>query len=265
MYNTDCGNGAFGTAVGNDPYNLVENKGVSCQDVPQSMHLSLLYHLPTFTSERALSKVTNGWWMGNIVTIGEGFPFTPLVSQDRSFSGVITQSNATYANLNTAANIAATTATPVNNPATGTPYNWIPYNPNTVILGTPTNWFNPLMFGEQQLGTEPNTPRDILRGPGVGTWNLAINKDTKLGFLGENGNLQFRAEIFNLLNRANFGPPSNAVFGGTLTNTIAGGSTGGNIQAPTGSGSTKPLGTVGQITTTSTTSRQIQLALKVIF
>ncbi len=189
---------------------------------------------------------------------------------DRSFSGVITQSNATYASLNTAASIAATTtANPgfvaLNNPATLSPYNWIPYDPKTVILGTPTNWFNPLMFGEQALGTEPNTPRDILRGPGVGTWNLAINKDTKLGFLGENGNLQFRAEIFNLLNRANFGPPSNAVFGGTLTNSGVGGFMGGNIQAPTGSGASKPLGTVGQITTTSTTSRQIQLALKVIF
>ncbi len=272
MYNTDCGNGAFGTAVGNNPYNLVDNKAVSCQDVPQSMHLSVLYHLPNFTSERAISKVTNGWWMGNIVTIGEGFPFTPLVSMDRSFSGVITQSNATYANLNTAANIAATTtANPgfvaVGNPATpGTPYNWIPYDPKTVILGTPTNWFNPLMFGEQALGTEPNTPRDILRGPGVGTWNLAINKDTKLGFLGENGNLQFRAEIFNLLNRANFGPPSQRrVWRHFDEHCGCRQFMGGNIQAPTGSSSTKPLGTVGQITTTSTTSRQIQLALKVVF
>jgi hypothetical protein len=270
MYNTDCGNGAFGTAVGNNPYNLVLNKAVSCQDVPQSMHLSVLYHLPTLKSEGALSKVTNGWWMGNIVTINGGFPFTPLVSQDRSFSGVITQSNATYANLNTAANIAATTtANPgfvaINNPQTGTPYNWIPFDPNTVILGTPTNWFNPLMFGQQQLGTEPNTPRDTLRGPGVGDWDLSINKDTKLGFLGEQGALQFRAEIFNLLNRANFGPPSNSVFSGVLTNSGAGGNMGGNIQAPTGSNASKPFGTVGQITTTSTKSRQIQLALKVVF
>jgi hypothetical protein len=270
MYNTDCGNGAFGTAVGNNPYNLVENKAVSCQDVPQSMHLSLLYHLPNFASEKIVSKVTNGWWFGNIVTINGGFPFTPLVSQDRSFSGVITQSNATYANLNTAANIAATTTAnpgfvPVKDPSTGSPYNWIPFDPNTVILGTPQNWFNPLMFGQQALGTEPNTPRDTLRGPGVGEWDLSINKDTKLKFLGEQGALQFRAEIFNLLNRANFGPPSNSVFGGTVTNTALAGNAGGNIQAPTGSSATKPLGTVGQITTTSTKSRQIQLALKVVF
>src|SRR4029077_4581750 len=89
-------------AVGNNPYNLVANKGVSCQDIPHTAHLSVLYHLPNFTSEAVLSKVTNGWWVGNIVTLTGGFPFTPLVSTDRSLSGVITQSNATYANLNTA-------------------------------------------------------------------------------------------------------------------------------------------------------------------
>ena len=263
MYNTDCGNGAFGTAVGNNPYNLSQDKGLSCQDVPQSMHMSLLYHLPNLKSGGALAKVTNGWWMGNTVTITQGFPFTPLVSQDRSFSGVITQSNQTYANLNAAA------VSAIANPAGGT-YNWIPFDPKTVITGNPVNWFNPLMFGEQPLGTEPNTPRDFLRGPGVGTWNFSINKDTKLGFLGEQGSLQFRAEFFNLLNRANFGPPSNVVFSGTTAfnasapNTLNS-SAGGNIQTPNAASATNPLGSVGQITTTSTSSRQIQLALKIVF
>jgi hypothetical protein len=265
MYNTDCGNGAFGTAIGNDPFSLVQNKAVSCQDVPQSMHLSVLYHLPNFKSDGAMAKVTNGWWVGNIVTITEGFPFTPLVSMDRSFSGVISQSNQNYANINSAA--VSNTFTISGQPV---PYNWIPYDPATVITGNPNNWFNPLMFGEQPLGDEPNTPRDILRGPGVGQWNFSINKDTKLGFLGEQGMLEFRAEIFNLLNRANFGPPSNSVFTGTIaSNTGAvntlNASAGGNIQTPTGASVTNPLGSVGQITTTSTTSRQIQLALKVIF
>ena len=61
--------------------------------------------------------------------------------------------------------------------------------------------------------------RDMLTGPGQGTWNLSINKDTKLGFLGESGSLQFRAEIFNLLNRANFSLPSGTIFNGTYTAT----------------------------------------------
>jgi hypothetical protein len=228
------------------------------------MHMSVLYHAPNLKSNGIVSKVTNGWWMGNIVTIVEGFPFTPLVGQDRSFSGVITQSNQTPASLNGAAVSAIT------NPATGGTYNWIPYDPKTVITGNPNNWFNPLMFGEAPLGQIGNSPRDILRGPGVGTWNFSINKDTKIGFLGEQGSLEFRAEIFNLLNRANFGPPANVVFSGTTAvnngaiNTLNA-SAGGNIQTPNAASASNPFGNVGQITTTSTTSRQIQLALKVIF
>jgi hypothetical protein len=119
------------------------------------------------------------------------------------------------------------------------------------------------MFSEAPLGTIGNAPRNILRLPGLGDWDFSVHKDTKVGFLGEQGAVQFRAEVFNLLNRANFGPVgSTTVFAGTTAlSTLAGGP----IQTPFGSSSSSPLGTVGQITTTSTTSRQIQLALKIIF
>jgi hypothetical protein len=61
-------------------------------------------------------------------------------------------------------------------------------------------------------------------------------------FISEAARLQFRAEIFNLLNRANFEPP--------LANNALYNSNGG------------PLATVGIITSTAMTSRQIQLALR---
>jgi len=258
MYNTDCGGGAIGTAVGFNPTNLKLDKGLSCSDVPHSMRLSVLYHLPNMKSGGILSKVLNGWYMGNIVSLSQGFPFTPLITQDRSFSGVITQSNSTKPDLNTAAVSAVT------NPAGGT-YNWIPYDPKTVITGDPNHWFNVLMFGEGPLGRHGNTPRDVLRMPGLTNWDFSLIKDTKLGVLGEQGNLQFRAEFFNLMNHANFGIPNGTAFGGTLTNTAAGGNAGGNIQAPVGASASNPLGTAGQITTTATNSRQIQLALKIMF
>ena len=54
--------------------------------------------------------------------------------------------------------------------------------------------------------------------------------------------VQFRAEIFNLLNRANFNTPNLIVF------------------TPTG-----VSGTAGAITSTSTTSRQVQFALKLLW
>ena len=80
---------------------------------------------------------------------------------------------------------------------------------------------------------------------------MSINKDTAVPFLGEAGKVEFRTEIFNILNRANFGMPNGAVFTGTSTDF-----------SPY---SEAPSGTAGRITNTVTTSRQIQFALKVIF
>jgi hypothetical protein len=68
--------------------------------------------------------------------------------------------------------------------------------------------------------------------------------------ISEKVTLQFRAEFFNLLNRANFGPPNATVF----TN-------------GTNTASTIPAisPAAGLITTTATTSRQIQFGLKMVF
>jgi len=109
------------------------------------------------------------------------------------------------------------------------------------------------MFRLGPVGSLGNAARGLLRGPGLSTWDLSLNKDTAMPFLGEGAKLQFRAEIFNLLNHANFAL-SNAtgrMFAGTLTD-------------PAGA-SEAPLVNVGRITATSTSSRQIQLALKLLF
>ena len=86
-------------------------------------------------------------------------------------------------------------------------------------------------------------------------------KDTKLGLLGEEGNIQFRAEVFNMLNRANFGFMNAGMTAFNASTTAASdcpsGTTFCNVAAP--------LSTAGQITQTSTTARQIQLALRVSF
>ena len=70
-------------------------------------------------------------------------------------------------------------------------------------------------------------------------------KDSKLR---ERLNLQFRAEIFNLLNRANFNTPNLIVF-----------------TPPTASNPSGLSGTAGAITSTSTSSRQVQFALKLLW
>jgi hypothetical protein len=70
-----------------------------------------------------------------------------------------------------------------------------------------------------------------------------VAKKAPLKFLGGKP-LELRVEVFNLLNRANFDLPSLTVFSGT---------------------SATPLVNAGVITSTSTTSRQIQLALRFEF
>jgi hypothetical protein len=240
--------------------------------------------------------------VSSLATLQQGNLATPTVGQERSFGGIIQQSNTDFLSLNTTSGsvtfpvtavAGATPAPGCAQNAAGTlascTYNFIPYDPNTVDTKDPNNWFNPLMFGESALGMQGNSPRNLLRLPGVINWDFSVAKDTKVGFLGENGGIQFRAEFFNVLNHVNFGAPTTAPFAGTATtgtvgnspSTIANEYTSGNagnggtisgvsiinggfIQAPNGATVTTPFGTGTKIST-ARTSRQIQLALKIIF
>ena len=70
--------------------------------------------------------------------------------------------------------------------------------------------------------------------------------------MGEAGSVQFRAEVFNILNHPNFAMPQPIIFAGT--------------QSHTGPYSEAPNASAGQITQTiANNPRQIQLALKIIF
>jgi hypothetical protein len=71
-------------------------------------------------------------------------------------------------------------------------------------------------------------------------------KDTAIKRLGESGRLQFRAEVFNILNHANFSIPRNAVLAGVQ-----------NVEAP--------LSIAGVINSTANKPRQVKFALKLLF
>jgi hypothetical protein len=90
-----------------------------------------------------------------------------------------------------------------------------------------------------------NLGRNTVIGPGLSKLDLSVFKNNYIRRISESFNAQFRAEIFNILNRANFASPTDnlAVFD----------QTGSAVQS------------AGLLTSTQTTSRQIQFALKLIW
>jgi hypothetical protein len=108
-----------------------------------------------------------------------------------------------------------------------------------IMLGKQTQWFDPKAFVLPTVGTWGNLGRGVLRGPGLASVDLSLVKSTPIT---EKVNMQFRTEIFNAFNHTNLGTPNPIVFSG---------------------GGIGP--SAGLITTTATTARQIQFALKIVF
>ena len=80
-----------------------------------------------------------------------------------------------------------------------------------MVLGNPSQWFNPNAFILPAAGTYGNLGRGVFTGPGLADLDLSLFKTTAIS---ERASLQFRAEFFNVLNHANFGTPNATVFSG---------------------------------------------------
>ena len=131
-----------------------------------------------------------------------------------------------------------------------------PYDvPNRVTTGSckdPINIGNPRDYLQLQCFVPPdpitlrgNAGRNSLIGPGLSNFDVSLFKNTLIKRVSEHFNAQFRVEIFNIFNRANFAPPLNhrSIFDQT-GNFVPG---------------------AGLIDSTSTPSRQIQFGLKLIW
>jgi hypothetical protein len=90
-----------------------------------------------------------------------------------------------------------------------------------------------------------NEGRNALIGPGLADLDMSFFKNNPVKRISESFNVQFRAEIFNIVNHPNFAPPTDNE---TILNQDG-----------------SPVDGAGRITRTSTTSRQIQFALKLIW
>ena len=204
---------------GLDYYDRTIDRGLSAFHVKHLLSFNWTYELPFAKQDRGLKgAVLGGWILNNIATIRSGNPFTVRMSFNRS------------GNLNT-----------VNFSANERP-NIKAGRSNNPILGGVTQYFDVTAFELPPVNTRGTLGRNTLIGPGMVNIDMSLSKTFRLA---EKRNLQFRTEVFNLPNRANFSIPS-----GLITFTNAAGAV-----APT----------AGQITSTTTTARQIQLALKLTF
>ncbi len=108
-----------------------------------------------------------------------------------------------------------------------------------IVEGNPNQWFNPSAFVLPPPGTYGDLGRGVFSGPGLAELDLSLFKNVSIT---ERVKLQIRAEFFNALNHTNFGTPNAIVFSGTQISSTA-----------------------GLITSTATTSRQIQFSMKLTF
>ena len=213
---------------------------LSSFDVRHSFFTSVVYDLPGRNLKGFAGTLLGGWTTSSILRFNSGYPLNPTASQPSATIGGVKYS-------------------PSN--VDGPKLNLIPGgNTNPVHAQNPSQYFDPTQYTwagncltAACTGVGGNLPvgffignlgRNVLIGPGVANVDFTLDKEFRIPGLGENKKLQFRAEAYNLLNRANFAVPALSLFNATGVR----------------------VGTAGQITTTgSHNSRQLQFALKFVF
>lgn len=194
-----------------NPFDLEAEYGRSLFDARHRLVFSYEWQLPFWHESRNWYQyVLGNWQLNGIFSASTGTPFTVYDSSDPSLQG---QAPEISGFVGDRPNL-------VGNPNDG---------PKTA-----SEWFNTAAFQRvTQLGTFGDAGRNIVQAAGVAQWDFALLKDFRLR---ETTSLQFRAEMFNVLNRVNFGVPND------------------DLNSPT----------FGQVQS-ALPPRQIQFALKLLF
>jgi len=218
-FNGDGWNDAGETTDIND---LKMDYGNSTFDLRQSLTMNYVYDLPVKRTQPGIAAaLLNGWQTSGIVSATTGLPFSVENGFDR-----------------------ANTMQTLSPPEGSERPDLKPGRSNNPVLGSPRQWFDPSAFALQPAGAFGNLGRDTVRGPGLANFDAGLLRTIRLR---ERLAGQFRFEVFNVFNRANFAVPAfpeREVFldaSGTI-----------NPQA-------------GEITQTVDSSRQMQLAARLNF
>ncbi|MBI4457109.1 MAG: TonB-dependent receptor [Acidobacteria bacterium] len=202
-----------------DPYDVkASSRGLSDHHIGQVFSFNFAYALPITGLSGFAKKIAEGWQINGILNLSTG---NPIQINLGSGSGLFDYNRDRASGQERPSVKAGRSPNPV--------------------LGGPDMYFDPTAFELQPPGFYGNVGRNTLVSPGVAAFDFSLSKNTPLR---ESVNLQFRAEFFNIFNRANFGNPNSSVFSsarGDFANAV------------------------GRIVSTSTTSRQIQFGLRLVF
>jgi hypothetical protein len=236
--------GLYGTNP-QQPFNMKAEWGDSDNDMRQSLSFHVLYALPSGlgrevfrSSSGVVRRLTNGWSIAALGIIRTGVANTVYL-------GTNTYGNADTINQRPNYNAGVNIYAPRNSraPANSVPYlNFNAfYLPAQAVAAAPGAPGIPGAFGSAPVGD--------FDGPGFSQIDVSLIKQSRIR---ENLRVELRGEIFNILNHPNFDSP-------TLTGDA------GNVWTSTGAASFGIIqNTVGR-TIGFGTSRQIQLACKLIF
>ena len=202
-----------------DPHNISSDRGPSSFDIRHNWRFNAIWHVPFANNATGvMGAVARGWQLGTIWAIQSGGPLT-VSSGSRTSNPMPAGNRPAYAPGMTSEDIVVNTR-----------------NPNQYFS-------NGGVFTMPVAGYLGNVGRAPLRGPGLATVDISLGKNFALPFFGEASNLQFRGELFNILNRANFLDPARAAFNNA------------GVSSPT-------LGLIDEV---RTSAREIQLGLRLVF
>jgi Carboxypeptidase regulatory-like domain/TonB dependent receptor len=223
-------------------------RGLSDFDVAQTLVLSATWELPGPKKGSGLREFAfGGWQLVALYKASTGQPFTPILGGDPV--GTKLDETGLIPSFKSGCN-------PVDSNFKKNPNGPLYINPSCFILPQSTP---DIASACQPFGQGPGNPgipgtcanlhgsmgRNIVIGPGLSKLDLSVFKNNYIRRISESFNAQFRAEIFNILNRANFASPTD------------------NLAVFDQNG--QPIPSAGLIDSTQTTSRQIQFAIKLIW
>jgi outer membrane receptor protein involved in Fe transport len=215
-------------------------RSVSDYNIPHALVLNYLWDVPSPKNWGVISShVLGGWEVGGIFKAQTGVPMTPIISGDPL--GLNSTDPWAFPDRLTGPGC----SNPVN---PGNPNNYIKLNCFAVPMATPAIAAVCTPFSAVPgscANLMGNAGRNSLIGPDLVNFDFSLFKNNYIKRISESFNAQFRAEFFNILNRANFSAPiNNSALFDSNGNPVAG---------------------AGAVNQTSTTSRQIQFALKLIW